>query len=309
MRQCTAILLAFGVLCIAPAQLSAQSPQGLLLGLLRVDGIALPFARYSEGAWSRLPFDSIPAAFDVIAESWYLLPSRSPAQPMQRLVSGPLVYFDPSNSDSWYEAWGQVTDYAPRSISSGYPAARVGVLLSDSVSATPMRRIEVAPLQQRIVRLLRPAFRRLEPLETARALREHSGVLPTRHPTSDTDRAKTAIQVRQLWRSEGTASGARVLYVVAEKRYPVEGRDFECDAVSLLHGWIVEREERLELITPELILSNGTEMEDRTAEPFALLTIGERDFLIVEWSLYEGTERDVLELSASGVASVLGPPF
>lgn len=84
-----------------------------------------------------------------------------------------------------------------------------------------------------------------------------------------------------------------VYYAVAEKRYPVQDGGAGCDAASLLDGSIVEREERTELITPELMLSNCTEMQDRVAEPLALVTVESRHFLIVEWSLYEGTERDV----------------
>lgn len=105
MRHRAALLLTFGVLCAPPAQPSAQASEGLVVGLLRADGIALPFARYSDGTWPRLPYHSIPAAFD--AGSWLLLPSRAAGGRVQRLVSGSLVYFDPSSRETWYEAWAR----------------------------------------------------------------------------------------------------------------------------------------------------------------------------------------------------------
>lgn len=115
--------------------------------------------------------------------------------------------------------------------------------------------------------------------------------------------------MRELWATATTFGGMHLFYVVAERRYKSARRDDDCDAISLFQGWILEHEGRHMLHAPELLLSTCTEMQDRIARPFVVLTIDDRYFAVVEWSLYEGTERDVLEVTPAGVWSALGPQF
>lgn len=175
------VLLLFGLWSV-PALLPAQETESLRVGLLRSDGIAVPFARYSASGWTRLPFDSIPSELRDSLGPWHLVTAEGE---MQVLSAGSLLYFDPSSSETWYEAWGQVTEFAPRSFSDGFPMRRVGALLSRRVPATPLRLLDSVSVEWAQTRtLVRSRFDALEEEEIARARLADDQRFPSGHPLS-----------------------------------------------------------------------------------------------------------------------------
>jgi hypothetical protein len=62
----------------------------LIVGLLRSDGIVLPFAAYGDGNWTRLDRDSIPRSIIQYDNNWYHAVSEDSFQP---LTAGSIVRF------------------------------------------------------------------------------------------------------------------------------------------------------------------------------------------------------------------------
>ena len=58
---------------------AAQSADSVLVGVLRTDGIVVPYTVYAEGRWAWLPWDSIPLTIRRRDdEPWYLVRAERP---------------------------------------------------------------------------------------------------------------------------------------------------------------------------------------------------------------------------------------
>lgn len=292
------------LLCLA-APASAQGTDSLFVGVLRADGIAVPYAAYSAGQWSWLPWDSIPLAIQRRSgEPWYLV---RPDQPPLTIRGGSIIRF--TGGDAMYEEWGLVTDYSPREIADGsFPINRVGAILSRPHPAVAFARVDLdTPTAERHLAFLRTHFEEAE----TRALRadaagEEDGRGRLGHPLSAEARGRATLSLSQLHRSAGAVGEGHLSFVVLRRVYsvPAEG-GVTCEAISELGAWVRERNGDLFLIHEALTLDNCTEMQLSIATPYAAIAIGERIFVLAELSAYEGSSHAVLTLEEGQLIDVL----
>ncbi len=293
------------LLALAGAPAGAQTRDTLVAGILRADGIALPFAAYARGRWSRIPFSAVPLSIERYRGAWY---HPRPGAPPLRLATGSVVRF--ISGDDFYEEWGVVTDYAPRRAARpGFPVERAGVVLSQPHPAVLFHALPAGSREaRRMVAALRASFDALEAREMDTAAGQGDRTR-TGHPLARSRRTAFPLRARTVYRSAAPRAGARLYHVALRRAYPApRGAAVPCEALSDLEAWVAERQGRLEVLEAELRLGSCTEMHLRALEPFAAVTLGTRTFILAETFGYESSERTVLELGGGRITPALPPP-
>lgn len=293
---------------LASSEAVAQRPDPLMVGVLRADGIAVPFATYAGGQWTRMPWDSVPDDVRRHEGPWYLVRARGPHRVLRR---GSVVRF--VGSDDWYEPWGVVTDFAPRRVSANsFPADRVGVVLSRPHEAVAFGEVGVdAPEARRLLALLRPEFARREAGQLARETR--AGPTPDRsptgHPRAAATRSRSPVRVAGVERTEARVNGRRLFLAVLHREYPAfQKENTVYRPSSVLSAWVAEDAGgRLRLLGATLQLDGGSGMQVSVPQPFAALRLGGRLYVLAEFGGYEMTERAVLQVGEADISSVLPP--
>lgn len=300
----TRLIRWLALMCLAsPA--AAQGTDSLFVGVLRADGIAVPYAMYSAGEWTWLPWDSVPAAIHRRSgEPWHLV---RPDQPQLAIRGGSVIRF--TGGDAMYEEWGLVTDFGPREVADGsFPIDRVGAILSRTESAVAFARVDLdSAVAERHLSFLRPHFENAE----TRALRadaadDEAGRGRLGHPRAPDARGRARLSLVQLHRSAGPVGDGHLSYAVLRRVYPVPSDGgVACDAITELGAWVSERDGELSLIEDALTLDSCTEMQLSIATPYVALVLGERTFVLAEYSAYEGSSHAVLALEEGQLIDTL----
>jgi len=285
----------------ASAGLAARQQSGLLVGLLRVDCVALPFAMYDSGKWERLPFFATPAVARRFRRPWHFT-SRSGQ--VARLSSGDVVMYE-SGGDDFYEGWGIRTDYRPCSSQKGYyPVERIGVVLSEPLGVTPFQPVTAgADLHRLVSDAVVPEFEQREEATLQKVHAEGDWLVRLGHPKSAADRRQEPIHLTELYGA--TVGDTTYVYFVARRWYPQPPEVGPTSPITVLHGWGVAHGGSFTVQSAELILDTDTEMQTQTYTPFALLPLEGTLYVVAELGQYEGSVKQVLRWSGSGPEPVL----
>lgn len=283
----------------------ADLETSLIVGLLRSDGIVLPFAAYGDGNWTRLDRDSIPRSIVQYDDDWYHAVAEDS---FQALTAGSIVRF--LSGDAWYEPWGQITDFHPRAIPYYKPVDRVGMVLSEARRVQLMRRVETDLVPAQLIALIREEFERTE---RSAALREapgyREGVLRLGHPVDSTARAKEPLLFPTFYHGKFGGDGAMLYYFLAKRAYPVVPNEkpgySAYEPFTVFQGWVLSRGGSYALSQPRMTLTCCSGMDVGGLKPFAVLTLGKRHFVIAETWGWEYGEKTILEVKGSGIETVL----
>jgi hypothetical protein len=262
---------------------ACQRSEPLLVGLLRADGIVVPFACYVADSWQAV--ESIPRSISRV-DRWYVtLPDSS----SRWVRGGSLVQF--TDGDSWRENWGQVTDFAPREIEPfSYPVARLGVALSQERELVSMKLLSTDdPQRARLLRLIRGDFDRSD--TTTRRF-SHSEDL------SASQQVALPIRLATAARSARAVAGVRPVLVRVERAYP------GCE-IAALEGIVVEQEGKLSLLGPRFERYSCSEYGKTLTFPYALMPLDESAYLITEESSWEYSEKVILRITPTAVNTVV----
>jgi hypothetical protein len=287
---------------VASAGMAARRQQrALLVGLLRVDCVALPFAAYDSGRWEPLPFYSAPPFVRQFRGPWHFT-SRSGQ--VARLSSGDVVMYE-TGGDSFYEGWGIRTDYRPCSSSDGYyPVERIGVVLSEPLGATAFQRVAArADLHRLVSGVVTPEFERREEAMIRKVHTEGGWQARLGHPTSAAVRRQEPVHLTELYGA--TIGDTTYVYFLARRDYPPPAGVRRSPAISVLHGWGVAHAGSFALQSAEMVLDTDSEMQTNTYTPFALLALEGALYVVAELGLYEGSIKQVLRWSGAGPEPVL----
>lgn len=303
------VLLAILLGTAAPFPAGAQNPaDSLIVGVLRTDGIVVPYAVYAEEGWSRIDHDSIPLSIIRRDEPWVHVAADGTTMLLQ---PGSLIRF--TSGDSWYESWGQVTDYCPRTIPFGYPVDRFGAVLSEGREIHPMVRHDSDSVPVAVAALIRERFEALEGEEVRRLSGDTlTGLLQFGTPIA-ADRRQGEVEVEVLFSGGPIDSGGRLHYFAATRRYPSvphpDPRYVPYRPFTRLNGWILARDGKLALIEHDLFVTCCAGMEVTRYQPFALLLLEGRTFVMAELGGWEGSLRTIFELDGSRLVKVLEDQF
>jgi hypothetical protein len=294
----------------------AQEESGeLFVGVLRADGLVVPFVAYWQGYWLTPWTKPAGSADDEnsiadLTSAWFAdegdfppvwyARTRAGRAPV-RLRASRLVKSDNHCSTNW----ALQTDLPGARKPGARHRENVGVAASaphesDAPARLDPRARDLAPL----VALVRRSFDEEERATLAGrprdATREGGPQGDARKESfpPEAERRKRAPAVVKLYRH--TASGGRRLYYFeAERRYPkpAGANDRACENVSVLGGWLLQAGRAApRLVEQHMTLTDCDAKEAASGRPLGLIRLRGREFLIQEEHGYESESYVLLEL-------------
>ena len=285
----------FGLLAVSATRARSQDENPTLIGIVRSDGVMLPFAKFDGRRW--LPFPSrgedssyhAPQTFD-LPKQWTIHFANGSRR--RSVQGGSSIEFN-SEGENWYDTWGQLTSLAPHTSgpSEYIPRDRVGVGVSgDAINASVTTFAE---------RDARSAFwlvnRRKIEIEFRRAA-------DTLAPNVE------QVRLRQLHVARQDVDGAQLFYVDVIGLRRSTGATRDCAPAVYYQAWIRRRpdDHNAEFRIVHEAIEAGADCDSPGAEPtthtpMGLLQLGSRRFVAVEHTFYEGGNRQLFELTRTSL--------
>ena len=227
------------------ARPDGRSPLGL--GVLRRDGVLIPFASYSGRSWAaEWPGPNsnaiLPISLGDIPKKWWGAPGPA-ASWTAWLLGGtrkPLTLRKPEHLRVFCDtALGLQTDFQGGDFDPREPTVpKEGLAIAGSAQLQPITPVSVfAPDAKRMIGLITGDFDKEEALAA-------SHFVNWQHPYRDAERKGVPIELEAFYRaSESTPSGQWMTsYVEAVRRFPARAIDRECGLITFVRGWVLERD-------------------------------------------------------------------
>lgn len=254
------VLLLLGVVAIAGPVLAqgrggdrgdSGSTAAFVLGVLRRDGVVLPFAAYDGRRWqARWPADlrsaELPISFDSIDRDWWgrAAPPQSMTLWADGKPRGDLKLTTPAVMHlRCGTRLGINTNYAPAEVPpppTEQPFPKDGLVISGPQT---IRTVEAIPDNSIARAMVRVAIEEAFDKEENRAANEF---MRWQHPVRRQDRRKIPIEIEALYRAPMADAGWTAYYVEAVRRYAPGPEDEGCGLVTNVRGWLRDgpKEER-----------------------------------------------------------------
>jgi hypothetical protein len=251
LRRIAAPVLALALAASVP--LAGVGGPAFGLGILRRDGILVPFGSYNGGSWTADwpgPESNVvfPISLSDVPKRWWGAPG--PAAPWTAfLLDGkttPLALKKPEHMRVFCATQlGVKTDYAggphdPRD--PGIP--KDGLAIAGDAKLLPISPISLlAQDAKRMIATITDDFNKEEKLAASR-------FTLWMHPFGETSRQQYPIELEAFYRArESTPSGDWMTsYVEAVRRFPALPEDHECGLITFVRGWVIEREGKKPII-------------------------------------------------------------
>lgn len=258
------------------ALVTAAAKPAFTLGVLRRDGVLLPFASFNGHDWSTPWPDSdtsvsVPIGLGDVPKKWW-----GPIQPASQwtawmLEDGtghPLKIEKPAQVRVFCGGRiGLLTDYHGAPVDSRAP----GIPKDALAVASDADAIEVQPIVS--VSLLSPDAKRLTSSLTEEFNTQEALALKTflnwAHPYSTQERVALPIELEAFYRVRESAPRVGqwlMTYVEAVRRYPARAVDKGCGLITFVHGWVTEASGK----PPEFHLRASVTYCDREGVSFML---------------------------------------
>ena len=244
LRRIAAPVLALAIGGAVPLAGDTRSSFGL--GVLRRDGVLVPFASYNGRAWSAEwpgPDGSaiLPISLSDIPKKWWGAPG--PAAPWKAwLLDGttrPLTLRKPEHMRVFCTTGlGVRTDYEGGEFDPREPTApKSGLAIAGDATLLPITAISLLSQDaKRIVEVITDDFNKEEKVA-------ESGFTLWSHPYGELQRKGYPIELEAFYRArESTPSGEwTTTYVEAVRRFPARAFDQDCGLITFVRGWVLER--------------------------------------------------------------------
>jgi hypothetical protein len=234
------LLLAAALLAAPAPRSSADNDPRFALGVLRRDGLLLPFASY-DGSWSvEWPYSlvTIPISIGDVPKKWWGAPGpegrwsawlpEDTERPLklQKLRSVP-VFCD--------MRLGIQTDYMGSTFDVREPTVpKDGVAIAGDAALLPVTTVSVnAPDARALVRTITDTFNEEERLASRRFTR-------WKHPYNDAQRKTFPIEIEAFYRAHDATSRAEwdTTFVEAVRAFPPGEKDEGCGLITYARGWV-----------------------------------------------------------------------
>jgi len=229
---------------LQPDRIQAPSAEGpFTLGVLRRDGIVIPFASYDGRKWEvPWPLDlrkiELPISIDAIDRRWWgeAPPPRTMTLWADGKAGAELTLLSPATVPfPCAQRLGIRTNYVPAVLpppASEQPFPKDGLVVTGGRTIQTIARIaHNTPDMRALGTGLYPAF---DQAETAAAASFKNWV----HPIPQADRTKTPIVMEAAYAAPMDARGWRAVYVEASRRYRPGADDKGCGLVTSVRGWL-----------------------------------------------------------------------
>ena len=310
-----ALLLAMcGAAGAAASAASQAQPERLQLGVVRADGVMLPFASYDGDDWKRgwpdeVGYRELPATIDDVPPSWWggvppgewRLWARDTETPSAIKPVGIIMLMV-----GRFRRLGIRTDQKPVPMPAGpfqVPFPKLGLAVSGDVPLRPIAQVSrLGPAWRELLPGIRDALTAAED-RTVSGLRSNAS---WRHPFDRKARQLVEPELEAWYTSTLADSDSAVSYFEVVKKYPPQPRDEGCGLETLITGWL-HHAKRGE--TPKASFKAVVTYCDREKAsymlPFGQLTVGGRTHWVFQMSGRDHEWYSVTELSSNRVRYVV----
>jgi hypothetical protein len=238
--------LLFFPLCLLALAFAAETPVRLTIGVLRADGLVIPFASY-DGDWSTpWPVDlrnrTLPIALPDVDPKWWGAAGAAAdwSAVLTDGVKRPLKNEALRQTHVFCTArLGVQTDYTGAPPSPDDPTvAKDGLAIAGNATLLPIERVPKGSADwNAATSVIAEKFNDAEKIAA-------ENFTNWKHPYSAKQRSEYPIQIEAFYRSrEQTKRGTwRISYVEAVRSFPARPEDKGCGLITYASGWIAERE-------------------------------------------------------------------
>jgi len=246
---------AASLLALALASLlsAPDSSSSFALGMLRRDGVLIPFASYNGRGWSADwpgPDSNVvfPISLGDIPKRWWGAPG--PAAPWTAwLVDGTTRALKLARPDHLRvfcaTQLGVKTDYEGDGFDPREPTIPMaGLAIAGGAKLLPITPVSLfSPDAKRIVEVITDDFNKEEKLAATHFINWY-------HPYGEDERKGYPIELEAFYRArESTPTGQWMTsYVEAVRRFPALPRDHDCGLITFVRGWVLEQEGKKPII-------------------------------------------------------------
>ncbi len=317
------VLVAFAILAVAvllgPAAghqdgrvvQGAQDPSGpIVLGVLRSDGVLLPFASFSGRRWSsRWPAGisgrQLPVTLADVPDSWWggappeqwrLWPQETMGSPRPLAPVVPVLV--PVGRTSRLGLRTDFTPSPPAVPASEFPFPKAGLAVGGDVTIQPITLASVTgAAAQQLVERLRGDIHQAE----ERAITALRGQARWTHPIPREARAPVVPHLEAWYTAPIAGSGSTLSYIEAVKLYPPLPDDDGCGLESFVTGWIHHEEEDRKLRAELRAVVTYCDREGALYMlPFGTLVLNDRTHWVFQMSGRRSEWYVVLEATPGG---------
>jgi hypothetical protein len=282
---------------------TAAPDEKLALGVLRRDGVVIPFATFDGKRW-RKDWPEPRASVDVPA-SIRSVPSRwwgpvGPLDTWQAWSSGAPPQTLHVRQPDWYEAQcvqqvGLRTDYRstqPPVDPKAAPYPKDGLAVSPPQTIEP---VEIVPAG-----LIGPEINAAFDEAEHKAIRRFED--RSKHPAPEKQRALVPLKIEAIY-AAGKPAGTRVYYFEASKQYDFSDRMNEdarlgrCGLVSFGGGWFIRAGNGpLKSLGFDVAVVPCNRYQIRYMLPLGVVRLAGRTFWIAQWSGWDYEEYTIVEI-------------
>lgn len=284
MVRIATVLSAAALIVGAPA-VDNKDPR-FALGVLRRDGVLLPFASY-DGSWSvEWPYSlvPIPISLDNVPKKWWGAPgpdarwtawiAEGAWRPLKLQTLRTLPVFCDMRL-------GIQTDYLGASFNLREPTVpKDGIAIAGDAAVLPVTTVSVnAPDTRDLVTTITDAFNDEERLASRRFTR-------WKHPYNDAQRKTFPIEIEAFYRAHETTSRAEwdTIFVEAVRSFPPAEKDEGCGLITYARGWVRQQAGR----KPDVDLGARVTYCDREGvsfmQPFGRLRLKDEIYWVYQLS-------------------------
>jgi hypothetical protein len=310
-RTAKAAFVALLTVCAITAVLAA-APAGprFNLGVLRRDGLLVPFAAFDGGNWSaQWPSGDVgvplPITLADVPRKWWGPPG--PAASWTAWLSDgttrTLKLGKPVHVPVFCDGHLAITtDYRGGPVDPGEPTvSKDGLAIAGDVKLQDVARVSVfAPETRHLIDLLTENFNKEEALAAKHFMR-------WTHPYDADERKAFPIELEALYRaSDSTARGAwRTSYIEAVRRFPARPEDAGCGLITFARGWVTEIDGKKPIINIGARVTYCDRAEVSFMLPFGRLVLDKDVYWVFQISSWRDELYSVARTRPDGVRPVV----
>jgi hypothetical protein len=297
------------LMCACALAFASEAAPHLTLGVLRADGLMIPFASY-DGAWSvpwptSLRYQPIPIGLSDVDDKWWGAagPHAVWKAVLQDGTTRPLTLQRLHQVRVFCTSrLGVQTDYRGAPPSPQDPTvAKDGLATAGDVTVLPIEHVAKGSADWNAM-----AAAIVDDFNDAERIAANS-FIRWKHPFKPEQRRTYPIQLETFYRSdERTKRGSwRVSYIEAVRNFPARPQDKGCGLITYAYGWVIERAGT----SPRIALRARTTYCDRDGvsfiQPFGRVLLRDEVYWVSQMSSWRDEVYTVMRIRPDGVEPAL----
>lgn len=302
-------IVAFALVAAAVVPLQGQGRTAFSLGVLRRDGVLIPFCSHNGRAWSTdwpgIDSSELPITVDSVPKKWWG-PVGPGAAWTAWLADGstrPLALERPQQLRIFCGTHlGLQTDYQGGPFDPREPTVeKDGLAIAGDARLLPITTVSLHSQDARaLVAAITDDFNKEEKLAATR-------FVAWQHPFGEAQRRSYPIELESFYRArESTPSGEwMTTYVEAVRRFPALPGDQECGLITFVRGWVLEREGRKPVIDLGARVTYCDRADVSFMQPFGRLLIDREPYWVYQMSSWRDELYGVSRIKPDEVRPVM----